>query len=233
VGTEAQPPGLGIGDVAGLGDEVAQAEQLGPVEPEERPGVEEHDLVAVGDGGEERLEGHLLAVDLDGDAQVEPVAGLGVLAPLARAEPHDRCRGDLLVGGQVAVDLDGDVLVGLERGQGGTDEPGCLQAREHDPGDQVGLAAEVGAQGPGYLAQRVGAADGCRLGVTVAPADGAEPRRREGPRRAVVRVPEVEAHLPGHVAHDADVHGHLLRLGGRLRLRRRQWHLGADPDPLA
>ncbi len=129
VGAEAQATGLGVGDVAGLLDEVAQPVQLGPVEPEERAGVEQHDLVAPGERAEERLEGHLLAVDLDGDPQVEPVAGLSLLAPLAGAEPDDRGRRDLLVGRDVAVDLDGDVLVGLEQRQRVGDEPGGGEAR--------------------------------------------------------------------------------------------------------
>ena len=125
VRAEAQSAGLGVGDVAGLLDEVAQPVQLGPVEPEERAGLEEHDLVATRERAEERLEGHVLAVDLDGDPQVEPVAGLGLslLTPLAGAEPDDRSRRDLLVGRDVAVDLDGDVLVGLEQGQRVDDEP--------------------------------------------------------------------------------------------------------------
>ena len=38
--------------------------------------------------------------------QVEPVAGISLLAPLAGAEPDDRSGRDLLVGRDVAVDLD-------------------------------------------------------------------------------------------------------------------------------
>ncbi len=129
VGAEAQAAGLGVGDVAGLLDEVAQPVQLGPVEPEERTGVEQHDVVAPGERTEERLERDLLAVDLDGDPQVEPVAGISLLAPLTGAEPHHRRRRDLLVGRDVAVDLDGDVLVGLEQRQRVGDEPGGREAR--------------------------------------------------------------------------------------------------------
>ena len=143
VGAEAEAAGLGVGDVAGLLDEVAQPVQLGPVEPEERAGLEQHDVVAPGERAEERLEGHLLAVDLDGDPQVEPVAGISLLAPLAGAEPHDRSRRDLLVGRDVAVDLDRDVLVGLEQGQGVGDEPGGGKTGEHDARHEVGVAAEV------------------------------------------------------------------------------------------
>ena len=115
VGAEAQATGLGVGDVAGLLDEVAQPVQLGLVEPEERAGLEQHDVVAPGERAEERLERDLLAVDLDGDPQVEPVAGISLLAPLTGAEADDRGGRHLLVGRDVAVDLDRDVLVGLEQ----------------------------------------------------------------------------------------------------------------------
>src|SRR3954451_17393711 len=102
MGGEAQRTRLGVGQLACLVDERAEALQLRTVEAEPGARLEEHDLLPSGQRAEERLERDLLTLELDGHAQVEPVTGLSV--PRTRlgvsgAEAHERGRRDLLVVG--------------------------------------------------------------------------------------------------------------------------------------
>ena len=89
VGRQPQAAGLGVGELPGLVDEGTESVQLGTVEAEPRAGVEEHHLLTAGQRAEEGLEGHLLALDLDRDAEVEPVASLA--ATRLRSTPMAGC----------------------------------------------------------------------------------------------------------------------------------------------
>ncbi len=154
MGGEAQRTRLGVGQLACLVDERAEALQLGTVEAEPGARLEEHDVLAPGQRAEERLERDLLTLELDGHAQVEPVTGLSVARTglgVSRAEAHDRGRRDLLVVGQVVVQLDRHVRVVLEDGQHIGKEGRGVEAPQHDAGGQRVGAVAITARRTGHL----------------------------------------------------------------------------------
>ena len=100
VGADAKRAvGASVGELAGFLDEPSEVLQLRDVEAEPGAGVQEQGVVPGGQGSEQFLERHLLAVDGDGDVEVEPVAVLGVVC----REEHDGGLRGLLVGHRVAL----------------------------------------------------------------------------------------------------------------------------------
>jgi hypothetical protein len=111
---EAHRP-AGVDQFASLGDQLAQAVQGGVVQAEPGARVQQQGIVTGRECSEERLERHLLLTDSHRDAQVEPV-GVPVGA-VAERDIDDRGLGGLGEAGQLVLDHQMDIRLGLELGQ--------------------------------------------------------------------------------------------------------------------
>lgn len=101
--------GWPVVELASLGDEIAQPHQVGLVESEPRAVVEDENLLATRERSEEGRERNLAIVDVDDDAQVEPVA-----VALVRDDLDARRLGRFLVHRDVFGDADDDPRLRLE-----------------------------------------------------------------------------------------------------------------------
>ncbi len=135
VPTHAEPVANVLLEAARLLDQPTELTQLGLVEAQVRSAREDEQLLLRGQGPQELVEGHLLAVHRHGDGQVQPVPGC-----LSGCRGHgDGGRlGGLAVVDRGAADRDQDALVQLEHRQGVAGEREHRQADEHaDAGQPV------------------------------------------------------------------------------------------------
>ncbi len=224
---------LAVLEAARLVDEPPQLVVLRPLDAEERAALEDQVALTQGEGGEEVLEGNLLAIDRDSDSEVEPV---GTVRSLGRRDPHQRGALGTAVAHGGSDHLDLDVVSGEQRRQQLGREEHRIETGQPHRGHQPARPGRPGRPGAKHrqpVVRQPQTLEQPTLGAEVT-----KPRERGGVLQADVpglvadRIAEVpvEAHLMVRQMRDGETEPWRLDLG-KLQALVRGDDRDAQPQP--